>query len=397
MSSTYAGNNAFPSLITEPSDGEPANASAFNVPIEGLADRTVWLKTRVDERDGSHIRNIRKPAKTDTLAAAFDFAFTRADGTAQAFWAPSFQFWIKCGKNTAGKFYIGDNGDFILFDTAATSPPKVSFGCGGGRACVFDSTNRTTGGGVDPQYIRGPSGDYTGTWTTLSLDTIGSFLSYVRAGDAVVTPTNRMIVCGGGDLSGTGQFLIWKSDDDGATFTRVTVGNLVLSTDFLSRIICGKNGRLVAWNRRGSANQGDVLWYSDNNGDTWSSRSAIGFDNITDGVYLADLDLWAFATSASGTIYTTPDPVLGAFTSHAISSAPTAMGGYGHYLIITQSFASGWPQILLSLDGLATGLVFNTNYVGRDTVVAPHSHIAVAPLGHCLISSVSALTLTEKI
>jgi hypothetical protein len=44
MSSTYAGASTFPANITIPDDGDPLNASSVNVPLEGLADRTVKLK-----------------------------------------------------------------------------------------------------------------------------------------------------------------------------------------------------------------------------------------------------------------------------------------------------------------------------------------------------------------
>lgn len=43
MSSPYAGVAAFPASILLPDDGEPIEAGAVAVPVEGLADRTVWL------------------------------------------------------------------------------------------------------------------------------------------------------------------------------------------------------------------------------------------------------------------------------------------------------------------------------------------------------------------
>jgi hypothetical protein len=44
MSSTYAGTETFAATITIPDDGDPANAASVNAPLEGLADRTVWLR-----------------------------------------------------------------------------------------------------------------------------------------------------------------------------------------------------------------------------------------------------------------------------------------------------------------------------------------------------------------
>jgi hypothetical protein len=394
MSSTYAGNNVFPANITEPSDGEPPVVASVNVPLEGLADRTIWLKTRTDAADGAPFRNLRVPVFAEINTTVFDFAFTRADGSSPAFWSSQFQLWIKPGKDTVGKFYVGDNGFYTLFDTGLTAV-KVSFGCGNDtRTCVFDSTLRTLGGGVDLKYMQGPTGlVYTGAWTDKTLEVIGGFLSYVRAGDAILAGSSRLIVCGGGDVSGTGQFLIWKSDDGGTTFTRVTVGNVSASQDYLTRVIIGKSGRLVAWIKTSSANQGNKLFYSDDNGDTWSSRSAIGFDQITDGAYLSDLDLWAFGTTASNNIYTTPDPVLGAFTAHATVFPVTTLGGFGHYLLFGATIASGWQQMYLSVDGMTS-----VQAVGRDTALgAGYKSISVSALGHMCIASTTGLTLSEKI
>jgi len=384
MSSTYAGNNVFPGQITEPSDGEPGTVASVNVPLEGLADRTVYLKTILDGENGRTLRNLRPQVIASVVPTAFNFnAHKRGDGSNTSFWSDMFHFWIKCGVDTAGIVYIGDNDLWFLHDTGASGAVKTSFGCDStigasvGRVTLYNGDLKTTGGGVDPKYLRGPaSGDITGAWTTLSLDTIAGFLTYVRAGDVVVTPTQRVIVCGGGDISGTGQFLIWKSDDDGATFTRVTVANLTVSQSYLARIIVGKNGRLVTWVKATSANQGAILYYSDDDGDTWSSRSAIGFDQIIDGVYLPDLDLWFFANATS--VQITDDPVIGSFTPYVPSFTVNSMGGFASYLVLAVSTASslgsGWNEIHISTDGLASA-----ELVARLVFPAATLHIASNP------------------
>lgn len=45
---TITGANTFPASITSPDDGVADTAADVNVTLEGLADRTVYLKTRVD-------------------------------------------------------------------------------------------------------------------------------------------------------------------------------------------------------------------------------------------------------------------------------------------------------------------------------------------------------------
>lgn len=404
---TYVGNNVFPTAITEVVGGTAGTSASVNVGLEGLADRTVWLKTRADAADGSQFRNLRTPKISDITAVAFDFnSHKRGDGTNTAFWSNSWHYWIKCGVDTAGKYYIGDNDVWILADTGALSPPKVSFGCDSantpsatGRVCLFNGDLKTTGGGVDPQYILGPTvgNDYSGTWTTKSLDTIGSFVTYVRAYDCVVTPTQRIIVAGGGDLSGAGQFLVWKSDDNGNTFTRVTVGNVSSSQDALTRVIVGKNGRLVAWIKTTPVNQGDKLFYSDDNGNTWSSRSSIGFAQISDGVYLPDLDLWAFASLNTTSIWTTPDPVVGSFTQFSTIAVPAALGGFKHYLFWAVSFSSTWKEIRWSPDAMASQLVLARSSYSTDFV-----HLAASTdRGQMLFTGqsagVSSITQTERL
>lgn len=401
MPDTYAGNNVFPSTITIPKGGESASSASVNVGFEGLADRTAYLKAIKDAEDGRPIRNLQDTIAKDTGGSALAFNHKRGDGTSTAFYSTTYGIWVKCGVDTAGHVFLGDRDQWGDYNTAASSPPKVSFGCDSaiginpGRVAVFNGDLKTTGGGVDPKYILGPaSGDFTGTWTTKSLDTIGTFISYVRAYDCVVTPTQRVIVSGGGDLSGAGQFLVWKSDDFGNSFTRVTVANVSASQDVLNRVIVGKNGRLVSWVKTSSANQGNKLFYSDDDGNTWSSRSAIGFDQIVDGVYLADLDLWAFAGSGP-TIYTTPDPVVGAFTPNPIGFAPAAMGGFGHYLMYSQHMSTVRDDLYFTADPVA----FNVSLAGRDPRFSgsQFTNIAAAPFGQLLISSDVTLTFTDRL
>lgn len=45
MATEYAGANTFHATCTLPSDGDNRNATAWNAPLEDLADRTAWLNT----------------------------------------------------------------------------------------------------------------------------------------------------------------------------------------------------------------------------------------------------------------------------------------------------------------------------------------------------------------
>lgn len=51
MGHQETGVNAFPASFLVPDDGDALNASTLNVPYEALADRTTWLKVRIDQLD----------------------------------------------------------------------------------------------------------------------------------------------------------------------------------------------------------------------------------------------------------------------------------------------------------------------------------------------------------
>ena len=42
----YAGQDQFPALLELPADNTGRDAASTNVPLEALADRTVWLKNQ---------------------------------------------------------------------------------------------------------------------------------------------------------------------------------------------------------------------------------------------------------------------------------------------------------------------------------------------------------------
>lgn len=396
MSTTYAGTDVFPITITLPADGDPPVVASVNVPLEGLADRTAYLKSVTDSMDGVAYRNFQTPIINDTTSTPLDFSSARGDGTSSspAFWSSLYNLWFKPGSPTAGSFYIGDNGYISKYACGATSPPTLQIGC--------DSTIGTTPGRValfhalsvsaNPSYVLGPAtGDFNGTWVTRVWDS-NTYGSFVRANDCVVTPSQSVILVGGGDASGFGQLIVWRSVDFGFSFTRILVANSPSFGQYFSRVVGSYFGRLVTWQTANTAVGGNVLYYSDNDGATWSSRSGIGFDNIVDGAYLPDLDIWAFVSGTS--IWTTPDPVLGAFTQWPIGIAASALGGVGHALLYAQQISGIRPELRLSLDGMNTA-----NFVYREIASGGsdslHS-ISASPLGQLCAATTSSLVFTEK-
>lgn len=70
MSGTYGGNNAFPALVTIPSDADPRNAASVNVALEGLADRTMFLKSN-GMLDMWHVADNGDASTEDFVTAAY--------------------------------------------------------------------------------------------------------------------------------------------------------------------------------------------------------------------------------------------------------------------------------------------------------------------------------------
>lgn len=397
MTTTYSGANAFPTSITLPADGEAPVVASVNVPMEGLADRTTYLKARTDAIDGLTFRTLKRPEIKDSGGVSLDFSIIRLDGSGSCppFWSPSYNLWLKPGINSAGHVYIGDNGYYANFNTGATAPPTTSFGCDSaiqdtspGRVCLFSAASVAS----NPAYILGPaSGDYdSASWTTKVLDA-NAYATFVRANDCAVTPAQTVIVVGGGDISGFGQFLVWRSTDFGNSFTRIVVDNAALFGDFFTRVIVGKSGMLLAWIKDGAADKGDRLYYSTDDGATWSNRAGIGFDNIVDGVYLPDIDTYFFSSGSA--IYSATDPIGGSFTAHAAGSAVLALGGFGHTLVYGTSPTALRPELRASVDALAT-----TKLVGRDpTTRQAFRSIVANPLGQLCIATAGSLVLTGRL
>lgn len=72
--SVYNGNDTFPTGVTITDDGDNKSASSVDVPFEGLADRTKWLKTGLEYIDVNRegVRRFRYFSGPATLRASTD-------------------------------------------------------------------------------------------------------------------------------------------------------------------------------------------------------------------------------------------------------------------------------------------------------------------------------------
>lgn len=85
MAHTYAGTATYPANITCPDDGDARNASSVNVPLEGLADRAAYLKSKLDaltdfvgQSQAYNFRRRALAANDEPTFAAFDSVKQRA-------------------------------------------------------------------------------------------------------------------------------------------------------------------------------------------------------------------------------------------------------------------------------------------------------------------------------
>jgi hypothetical protein len=250
MSTTYAGANVFPVGITIPSDGDAENASSVNVPIEALADRTVYLKAvaavlsaRLDVKD---------------LEPALNFSASNAQSFVHAVWNPVTSAWygieattnckasvtagwswgvqLITGADTLHRIACDPSGDMLIstldgnviheFNASTSTWTRrtnaidwagATYSIVGKVQIVYDDAHgawflacRASGGGVNP--ITSSRSTDRATWTACSVPG-GSAASGIS-----VAAGGGVIVIAGRDAGGLGVEKIWRSTDGGVTF-----------------------------------------------------------------------------------------------------------------------------------------------------------------------------------
>ncbi|MDQ2783209.1 MAG: hypothetical protein M3Y26_11855, partial [Actinomycetota bacterium] len=173
MGSAYAGANSFPASVLCPDDGDPENASSVNVPMQGLADRTAWLRASLSER-------------IDTLTAASG-TWTCPDGVTS--------IELQCVAAGGG----GAGGCASLTSGSGTVGAFGGGGGGGGRKSI---TRRVVVPGTVYPYVNGAPG-------TAGAGAASGGASGGLGGDAADSSFNG-VVCGRGG-GGGGSATIYTS------------------------------------------------------------------------------------------------------------------------------------------------------------------------------------------
>ncbi len=243
----------------------------------------------------------------DASNTVLDLSAVRSDGTAGIYKTPFHDAWVLLGHGTAGSIYVVTAAGHIVnsLATGAASPPHWHHGafCTNGalRDVVFCADDFT--GGAAPAYARSVAGQLHGTWTKATLPGTYSTSYPSRCLDSTSTRDGIIVAVGGGAtglINGiSGDWNVWTSTD-GVTWTlSAPIGRANVDFD-LSRVIIGKNGRLVTWANAAAGNGGNRLCFTDNLGATWTVRTdVLTSSNIVDGCYSAVDDAYYFVHDTS--------------------------------------------------------------------------------------------------
>lgn len=314
-------------------------------------------------------------ATIDTTSQRF------SSGLHGIFFDPVRGYWWATGSNTSKQVYFGDFDYMTALNTAVVVTAasfKIHAGVALASGHVLLMTNELFGAADNVESIaRSDDAPIAGSmaWTSRTIG--GPCSSGARCGDIIVTDSDRVIVVGYQD----GDQIAWVSDDDGVTWTPKTVGTMASSIDGLAKIIKGKDGLLVAFVSAPAGDGGDSLWISDDDGETWSERTTIGFDDIKDAAYSESRDRYYFAHDTSVSVV--QDVENGVFTEYDVETEDisagdvTALGCFGSALIAATNLDAGVSFLLMSWnDGETWQLVHRTRTDIFGIGVSPQGQFA---------------------
>jgi hypothetical protein len=237
------------------------------------------------------------------------------------FYSQTFRQWIALGVNTNDIFLIGDEGLLTKKSTGIAHKYVHGVESANNKLLFFEIDDFTS----NPiTYDRCAANDYT-SWSTVTID-VGPY-NHAEVIDSVVLPNGHIMLVGG--TGNTNRFRSWTSTDHGDTWSTSEVGVPFSGTQYLSGISVGKNARVFTWAYlTAGANLGDRLWYSDDEGTTWTQTSAIAHGLIRDVIYVSGFDRYLVLTDFGHALTTDPtDPALYDWNTSVVIRAAVTDGG----------------------------------------------------------------------
>jgi hypothetical protein len=299
-------------LIADGSD--LVNASTLNPPEESSADREQYLWERVILLDSIHAPTgfvnwhsqqwlAADPGTSATAIVALTTTNTRVDNSAECFYSPTFRRWFALGVNTNDIYLMGDEGYLEKKTTGVAH--KYTHGVeSNGKVLLFASADFTSGT-IDFER----SDASMSSWATVSIANPGWTHGSIQ--DSVVLANGHIMLVGGTLGGGFDALRSWTSSDNGTTWTAHSVHAIYTGgPQYLAGCSVGKSQRVFAWlYDTAGANGGDIVFYTDNEGASWTATSAIAHGNIRDIIYVVGFDRYLVLTTAGYALTTDPtDP-----------------------------------------------------------------------------------------
>lgn len=276
---------------------------------------------------------------------------TRSDGTAKAIYFSPQGLWVLTGHATAERYIYGDG---FLLDAATATASNLKYQHGvetGGRMLLFSADDASIGNVI---CDRSGVADVTvaGSWSPVIIEASGAY-THAASGDSCVLSDGTVVVVGGID----GNFVSWRSTDNGATWTKTVIGATLNGGTFQPLAGCsvGKNDRVFAWVYDTLANGGGYLFYSDNAGATWSNTGSINPQKTRAVVYVSEQDKYIVVTDTSYAVATDPTDA-GTYTTTSTGSVRIdALATNGSDVLWSES-VSGAALVLHTPDLFTTAI-----------------------------------------
>jgi hypothetical protein len=346
-------------LIADGSDA--LNASNLNPPEESSADREQFVWERLVSLEEVYIPTqyvnwhpmqwlAADPGTSAVAVIDLQTTNLRVDNTAECFYSPNFRKWFALGVNVNDIYLLGDEGYLEKATTGVAH--KYTHGLeSNAKILLFSSADFTTG------TIDFERSDATlSTWATVSIANPGWTHGSIQ--DSVILANGHLMAVGGTLGGGFDALRSWTSSDNGTTWTAHSVHAIYTGgPQYLAGCSVGKSQRVFAWlYDTAGANGGDILFYTDNEGASWTATTSIAHGHVKDVIYVSGFDRY-LVLSTDGYALTT-DPTDPTKYDWNLTAEIFAAATDGSAIVFAQvNTISGSTDLRVSMDMLTSSLL----------------------------------------